>query len=384
MLLASRNFFLSAKPAISTKARWILCLVAWLGNSYVSANPSTAFFYDKPMPIELLSHFKQVVVEPDNIDDIEQLISKGVDVFAYLSVGEINTSRPWYAEIPETWLVGKNTAWGSHIVDLSQKAWQEYVIDKLMTPLWERGYRGFFLDTLDSYLLITKDTKYRLVQQQALIDLIREMHRRFPDAKLILNRGFELLPNVAGDVIAVAAESLFQGWNASSNSYGEVKESDRGWLLNKLNQVHDQYGLQIIVIDYISPKQRDLAREVADKISELGFTPWVSNPAMDMMGIGSLEVFPKRILALYDGEDRNSGIQNSKFYKLLTKLLGYLGYTFDYVDARKGLPNYCLAGKFTGIVTQLNSKALLQSEMYKSWLTRQNDDGMKVMTLGKY
>lgn len=49
-------------------------------------------FYGKPVPTELLSHFKQVLVESDNIDNIEQLISKGVDVFAYLSVGEINAS----------------------------------------------------------------------------------------------------------------------------------------------------------------------------------------------------------------------------------------------------------------------------------------------------
>lgn len=384
MFLVPQNFFRSPKLAISTKARWVICLVVWLSNSYVSASPSIAFFYGKPMPTEHLSHFKQVVVEPDNIDNIEQFISEGVDVFAYLSVGEINASRPWFAEIPETWLIGKNTAWGSHIVNLSQKAWHEYLINKLMAPLWERGYRGFFLDTLDSYLLITKDTKHRLAQQQALIDLIRAMHHRFPGVKLILNRGFELLPDVASDVVAVAAESLFQSWNASSNSYVEVTESDRGWLLNKLNQVHDEYDLQIIVIDYVSPKQRDLARDVADKITALGFTPWVSNPAMDMMGIGSLEVFPKRILALYDGQDQSDSIQNSKFYKVFATLLGYLGYTFEYLDARKGLPAYCLVGQYAGIVTKLDSDTWLQSEAYKSWLMRQNDDGMKVKTFGKY
>ena len=78
-------------------------------------------------------------------------------------------------------------------------------------------------------------------------------------------------------------------------------------MLNKLNQVHKQYGLPIIVIDYVAPKQRDLAREVADKITALGFTPWVSNPAMDMRGVGGVEVFPKRILALYDGQDQTGG-----------------------------------------------------------------------------
>jgi uncharacterized protein (TIGR01370 family) len=358
--------------------------MAWLGSSDVCANSNTAFFYGKPVPVDLLAHFEQVIVEPDNFENIDQLRAKNVDVFAYLSVGEINSSRVWFAEIPESWLLGENTAWGSHIVDLSQRAWHEYLINKLMAPLWERGYHGFFLDTLDSYQLITKDTKHRFVQKQALIDLIQEMHQRFPGVKLILNRGFELLPDIAGDIVAVAAESLFQGWNATSNSYDEVTEPDRDWLLKKLNQVHDQLGLQIIVIDYVSPIKRNLAREVANKISALGFTPWVSNPSMDMMGIGGLEVFPKRILVLYDGQDQTGGLQISKVYKLLARLFEYFGYTFEFVDAGKGLPNYCLVGQYTGIVTQFNGGALLQSEVYKSWLKRQNDDGMKVVALGKH
>ncbi|MFI3185802.1 MAG: endo alpha-1,4 polygalactosaminidase [Methylococcaceae bacterium] len=291
--------------------------------SEIYAHPSTAFFYGKPVPVDLLTHFEQVVVESDNIDNIDQFTAKGVTVFAYLSVGEINRSRPWYSEIPKTWLLGENKAWGSSIVDLSKKEWQDYLINKLMAPLWERGYNGFFLDTLDSYQLITEDPNLRLAQQKALINLIRTMHHRFPGIKLIFNRGFDLLPDIANYAVAVAAESLFQRWNSVSSSYDEVSESDRSWLLNKLNQVQDQYGLHIIVIDYVSPKQRGVAREVARGIAALGFTPWVSNPSLDMLGIGSLEVFPKRILALYDGQEQSGGLQNSKVHKLLATSLKY-------------------------------------------------------------
>jgi polysaccharide biosynthesis protein PelA len=384
MFFALKKHCYGAVPAAKTKASWVLCLVAWLASSDVGATPTAAFYYGKPVPVDLLAHFNQVVLEPDNAGNINQLITRGIDVFAYLSVGEINPSRTWYPDIPKHWLISENAAWGSHIVDLSQNAWHEFLINKVMLPLWERGYRGFFLDTLDSYQLVSKDPKHIYAQQQALIKLIRAMRNRFPDAKLMLNRGFELLPDISDDVAAVAAESLFQGWNAASNSYGEVTEQDRSWLLNKLNQVHKQYGLPIIVIDYVPPKQRDLARETADKITALGFTPWVSNPALDMMGIGGLEVFPKRILALYDSQDKSGGFQDSKIYKLLTKLLGYVGYTFDYLDARTSLPGYCLVGRYTGIVTHFNSEEVLQSETFKSWLIRQKDDGMKVVALGEY
>lgn len=376
-------FLVRDKSAIKTSIRFVIYL--WVlfacANSY--ANPNTAFFYGKPVPVDLMAHFDQVVVDPDNIDNIEPLTAKGMTVFAYLSVGEINQSRSWYTDIPKQWLLGENKAWGSSVVDLSNKAWQDYLINKLIAPLWQRGYRGFFLDTLDSYQLITEDPKRRLVQQQALITIIRTIHQRFPDVKLIFNRGFEVLPEVANYAVAVAAESLFQRWNAASASYDEVPEADRNWLLNKLNQVHDQYGLQIIVIDYVSPKQKQLAREVAKRIAALGFSPWVSNPSMDMLGIGNLEVFPRRILALYDGQEQPDGLQNSEMHKLLAMPLEYLGYTLEYVDARKGLPTYCLAGQYAGIVTWFNSDEWPQSETYKSWLSHQLDDGMKVVVLGK-
>ena len=383
MFLAQKNHGHYAKPATKISIKFVIYLLVFLVCSDIYASPSTAFFYGKPVPVDLMAHFEQVVVEPDNIDNIEPLTSKGISVFAYLSIGEISQSRPWFSGIPKDWLLGENKAWKSSIVDLSKKEWQDYVINKLIAPLWERGYRGFFLDTLDSYQLISEDPAFRLNQQQALVNLIKTMHNRFPDSKLIFNRGFEVLPDVASYAVALAAESLFQRWDSVAGSYAEVPEADRNWLLNKLNQVRDQYGLQIIVIDYVSPEKRELAREVAARITALGFTAWVSNPSLDMMGISSLEVFPRRILALYDGQDQPDGLQNSEMHKLLAMPLEYLGYTLEYVDARKGLPNNCLAGQYAGIVSWFNSDESPQSEDYKSWLSRQLNNGIKVAIFGK-
>lgn len=347
-----------------------------ISNSY--AMPSTAFFYGKPVPVDLLAQFQQVIVEPDNIESIAPLLTQGTSVFAYLSVGEINPGRPWYSQIPKHWILGKNSAWGSSIVDLTNKDWHDYLINKLIAPLWKRGYQGFFLDTLDSYQLLSKDPQQQNAQQQALINLIRNLHKHFPGIKLILNRGFELLPAIADDAIAVAAESLFQRWDPANNRYMAVPDNDRDWLLNKLKQVHEQYGLQIIVIDYVAPNQPKLARQVAEKISELGFTPWVSNPAMDMVGIGAVDIFSKRILAVYDGPEQLDRLKNSKMHQFLELLIAIFGYSFEYVDARKELPNYCLAGRYNRIVTWLDKDKITQSATYISWLQRQIDDGIKV------
>jgi hypothetical protein len=43
-----------------------------------------------------------------------------------------------------------------------------------------------------------------------------------------------------------------------------------------------------MAIDYVPPGKRDLARETAARIRELGFIPWVSNPELDMLGVGGI------------------------------------------------------------------------------------------------
>ncbi|SFI63188.1 bifunctional glycoside hydrolase 114/ polysaccharide deacetylase family protein [Nitrosomonas sp. Nm34] len=346
------------------------------------ANQSIAFFYGRPVPVNLLSHYKQVVVEPDNMDNLDDLHAKGTNVFAYISIGEIHPTRSWYSEIPQSWILGSNEKWGSRIIDLTQQGWHDYLINKYLSKLWKEGYRGFFLDTMDSYQSAVHDADGRVLQEKALASLISRIHQHFPGVKLIFNRGFEVLPEVGRYAVALAAESLFEGWDPAKQDYTEVKEADRHWLLDKLRQTRDQYGLQIIVIDYVDPKQRELARKTAKRISDLGFTPWVATPRLDILGVGLSEIFSRRILALYDGQEYPEGLQQTDVHKLLAMPLEYMGYTIDYLDVNSGLPTQSLIGQYAGIVTWFNNDNLRGPINYRDWLLSQIDSGIKIAILG--
>ncbi|HET7061688.1 MAG TPA: endo alpha-1,4 polygalactosaminidase, partial [Nitrosospira sp.] len=350
--------------------------------SIASADPSTAFFYGRPVPVKLLSHFEQVVVEPENMDDLDHLRDQGTRVFAYVSVGEVNWTRPWYSKIPASWFIAIDKEWQSSVVDLTQQGWHDYLINNYLRGLWQQGYRGFFLDGLESYQKHVVEPDARLLQEKALANLIKRLHQHFPGVNLILNRGFAVLPEVAHYAVALVAESLFQRWEPSGQAYVKVIEPDRYWLLNKLKQVRDQYGLQVIVVDYVDPKQKELARITAKKISELGFTPWVANPSLDILGIGASEIFPRQVLALYDGQQYPEGLQRTELHKLLAMPLEYLGCTLDYLDVNLGLPGNLLSGQYAGIVTWFNNDELLRPEVYREWLLRQMQSGVKVVVLG--
>ena len=79
--------------------------------------------------------------------------------------------------------------WKSEVLDQSNPAWREFFVNKVISPLWKRGYRGFFLDTLDSYQLFAKSAAARKKQQDGLIKLIKMIKDKYPDAHLIFNRG---------------------------------------------------------------------------------------------------------------------------------------------------------------------------------------------------
>ncbi len=359
---------------------WLLALLLLACPAVHAQNPSIAFFYGQPAPLDLLAQFDQVVVQPEHIDNLAALHKDGTEVFAYLSVGEAERFRSGYRELDKRWFLGVNHGWGSDIVDLTRPGWREYLLEKRMAALWAKGYRGFFLDTLDSYQAVIKDPAGQAAQTRALADLIRAMHQRFPGIKLLFNRGFEVLPEVSGLAVGMVAESLFHGWDPAGKRYAQVGEQDRAWLVGRLQEARDRYHLPVTVIDYLPPQQRDLARQTARRIADLGFTPWIANPALDYMGVGAVEVMPRRILVLYDGQEQD--LAYSAAHRFLAMPLEHLGYAVDYRDVRDALPEYVLTGRYAGIATWFTDDELPESRRYRGWLLRQIDEGMKVAIFG--
>lgn len=346
---------------------------------------SVAFHYGSQPPWELLSAFDQVVLEPDHVPP-QQLhrLAASSEVYAYVSVGEVSADRLWSDRLPASWILGENSDWNSAVIDQSQPQWPEFFLREVIEPLHRKGFRHFFLDTLDSYQLVTATPAQRAAQVAGMVRLIRLLKTRHPDSKLFLNRGFELLPEIHSLVEAVAAESLFAGWDPASRVYRPVPESDRNWLVERLDAVKRDYGLPVTVIDYLPAARRDEARQVAEKIRKLGFTPWVTNARLDLMGPGDIEVMPRQVLMLYNRATKDTGLMDVEHNLLYaTTPLNYLGYTTRYLDARGTLPDYPLRGRAAGVVIWLQQPLPGRAaQRLARWLVQQQRDGVPVLILG--
>ena len=359
---------------------WLLCLSV----SSLAAAPNIAFFYGAHPPWDVLRTFDIVVVEPAHGIDPRTASAARMQVFAYVSVGEVEKNRRYASDLPNGAVVATNDVWHSHVIDQTHPEWPPFFLDRVIGPLWNAGYRGFFLDTLDSFHLIAKTPEERARQVEALTALVLQLRARFPEARLIFNRGFEILPALHREAYAVAAESLFQGWNQQSGKYVEVSASDRAWLLERLNRVRDEYRLPVIAIDYAPPGERALARATARRIAELGFVAWVTNSDLDLMGVGNIEATPRKVLMLYDGGARDAQLYAQRMRRQARQPFDELGYEVDYADVNAPLPAYPLVGRYAGIASWFTDDQAVRKAGVREWLLRQREHGMRMAVLGNF
>ncbi len=354
--------------------RWLI----WLGLISPStwAAPATegsavAFFYGVNPPWGELQAFDLVVVDPGHVPNPAAPGLRHTRLAAYVALGEVQPSRDYAAKIPKAWLMGENKDWGSRLIDQSRPEWPRFFTDSVIAPLWNQGYRSFFLDTLDSYHLFAKTPEQRAVQEAGMVAVLRAVKQRYPDIRLIFNRGFEILPLTNKLVDMVVVESLFQGFDAGKGKYKVVPPQDRDWLLGQLKRVKDDYRLPVVVIDYVPAGERELARKTAKRIIELGFIPWVTTPDLTSLGVGLIEVMPRKVLVVHSQMKDEYALRLNESFRFGALPLNYLGYVPDYVDTQH-LPDAILVGRYAGVVVWLTlESADADRRKLTDWLTEQ-------------
>jgi polysaccharide biosynthesis protein PelA len=375
---------LAARAAIGrARLSWTL-LILWLLVPVLAAGavaqPSVAFFYGADPPLEVLRDFDWVVVQPAALARPDSLASSHTMVFGYLSLGELEKDSAAARSLPARCRLGENRLWNTWIVDQSQSACRTFYLEQVFKPLRAQGYRNFFFDTLDSYQLVLDSPAARASYRSGLIDLIQAMHRNSPDARFILNRGFELLDALAGQgVIGVAAESLYSGWDPRTHGYGPVDPAASQQLLDQLERVR-KAGLTAIAIDYLPAAVGPGAERLAQRIASHGIVPYVSSAALDVVGVSSIAPLPRRVLVLYDEEA--GGVLTSDVNRYAAMPLNHLGYATQGIDVtREALPAGPLTGQVAGIVTWFHSDHFSNSTQTWRWLRAQMKAGVPVAIL---
>jgi hypothetical protein len=140
-----------------------------------------------------------------------------------------------------------------------------------------KGFDGFFLDTADSVQRLADPH----AGWRALSKIIRQLHQRWPKKSIVLNRGFELLPELKAVLSGVLVESVYQGFDAATKRYQATNADGIRWIEARIREAQ-ALGLKVYAVDYVHPVQKPLARRTAARLQQLGCTPLLTTP--DLLG----------------------------------------------------------------------------------------------------
>lgn len=349
----------------------------------VSASSSpphnVAFYYGEEAPIGALYAYDWAVLQQDQATDarIDLLKRGGTKPLSYISIGEIAKSHRFFREVPDQWKLGTNPAWKSIVFDLRKQEVRNFILDRLIAPALERGFDGLFLDTLDSHLLTPegKATPAAFAQSQAL--LLEEIRNRYPDATVIINRGFHLPESAHSMVDALAFESWRAGYDAGKKRYTRVSEPDREWLSPQLEHWRSQHpNIPLIAIDYLADGR--LAEAHARKLRSEGFIPYVSNGNLNRLSPTQPAMQKRHVLVVHDLPPAD--MDQSAAHRRLGIVLERLGLIPVYRSAAEPHPREPLEDRYAGVVIWWERG--IRSAGFCKWLARHQSAALPVVTLG--
>lgn len=277
---------------------WIMLCMVVLAPAYATAKEmrNWSVYYSDQLPPESFLPYDVIVFDADSHPTLRPLTNRGKTLLGYISFGEAETYRPFFKTLQENgMLLKENPNWkGHYVIDLRNPEWTKYIIEKLIPPMIQKGFDGIFIDTMDSPLqLEIDDPKTYTGMKEASARLIHAVRMHYPNLKLMLNRGFEILPEVATSVDMVLAESVMVNYNVDANSASLFPQAEYQSVLDQLKTAQKHApSLKIFTLDYWPiPKgkrtwgtsEKKAVKRIYETQRAHGFIPYVSTPALDSL-----------------------------------------------------------------------------------------------------
>jgi len=336
---------------------------------------SAMVYYGDNISYTMVGIHDYIIVQPNKINVHRHGFKLYKDkMYAYVSIGEIAKNIPEYKKVRHSWVLAKNRAWNSIVLDLKNVNYRNFLFKEMIEPQIARGFKNFFFDTLDSYQLASKTEHQRKENEKALVYFIKTFHKRYPQAKLIINRGFEVIDKVHDSVDAVLFESYYRGIGGPKLAYKKVNDQDREWLDIHINKIKS-YNLDVICVDYIDNKHKSLAQNVANKIVAKGMIPFISNRDLNIYGTSSKNAIKREIFTLVD--ESVLGIMDQVDIVNSSTPLEYMGYIQKFHDINKGLPKIEEMLHYKGVVIWL-TKDVKKTKIFIKWINALKEYGIKI------
>lgn len=201
---------------------------------------------------------------------------------SYLSLGQVHRGRSYQSTLDrEGLLFEADPDWpDARFIDLRSARWRDLVVDQLVPAMLAKGFRGVFLDTLDSAEALEQRDPQRFAGMvEAAAGLVIALRRRFPRTPIMINRGFAVLPRIVGRFDMLLGESVSSTFDQQSKRYHLVAPEAREWQVSRmLDAKRRDPSLRLFALDYWDPDDPDGISRLYALERMSGFTPYVATP----------------------------------------------------------------------------------------------------------
>lgn len=267
---------------------WLLLWVTpWTAGAEQSGISRWAVYYAEAAPATTFFDYDLVVFDADAHPPLPPLLERGVQVLGYVSVGEVASYRRYFTAVREQGLLlHENPHWpGSFAVDLRDPRWTRRLVDEIVPAILQQGFHGIFIDTVDQplHLEATSPSKFKGMRSGA-VHLIRTLRQRYPGMVIMVNRGYQILPEIASSIDMALGESVRTTYDFTSKRYQRVSEADYQWQLRWMNKAKQAAPrLQLFTLDYWDPTDEAGIAEIYAFQRAQGFVPYVATIELDRL-----------------------------------------------------------------------------------------------------
>ncbi len=212
-------------------------------------------------------------------------LPRGAIRLVYLSIGEADPRRDYWNDVRGApYLVEPDPIWPDNVrVDVRDPQWQAVLLDREIPRLLAMGFDGLMLDTIDTAPYLEAKDRVRFAgMRQALRELLRVIHQRFPSAPLIAN-GTEALIDAAPYVDGFVVEGVFATYDFGRRLYRQTTADERTWKLAQIDQALAVARRPVFTIEYADVGDAALSAWASTQAEQRGFRPYVTVKDLNML-----------------------------------------------------------------------------------------------------
>lgn len=243
-------------------------------------------YYGPTLSEKQLSSIQLAIVEPDHIQANDFSKSK-TQWIAYLSVGEIHHSRPYWPMIQnKSYVIEENENWkGSFRLDLRSSEWQEKILNEIIPDLVQKGYQGVFLDTIDTGLYLeSKDSQKFKGSREATVQLVKKIKSKFPSLAIYPNNALELLQDYGNEISGVVVEDLYTRYDFKNNKSIQTPSIDSEYKEKFLDEFKKRFNKKVLNILYADSPKSPLGKYAIERSIQKGYNWFLTNIELTQIG----------------------------------------------------------------------------------------------------